>query len=158
VIVHCRWILRRLIRPAGCCSWDSRDRGLQHPRDDAHRPGAGGDFRLRPRASRFPALAGSDDPQSTLGIALASGAAGSFLMMITRRKADLAGHRVPRDGKRPVLRGDERHLRHADGGRARHRARRAGGAMLVLGVFFFQIREQFDSLDLHHLESLKEDR
>jgi hydrogenase-4 component E len=29
-------------------------------------------------------------------------------------------------------------------------------AVLVLGVFFFQIREQFDSLDLHHLESLKE--
>ncbi len=31
-------------------------------------------------------------------------------------------------------------------------------AMLVLGVFFFQIREQFDSLDLSHLESLKEER
>ncbi len=31
-------------------------------------------------------------------------------------------------------------------------------AMLVLGVFFFQIREQFDSLDLHHFESLREDR
>ncbi|HVY64090.1 MAG TPA: formate hydrogenlyase [Gammaproteobacteria bacterium] len=31
-------------------------------------------------------------------------------------------------------------------------------AMLVLGVFFFQIREQFDSLDLHHLESLKEEK
>jgi hydrogenase-4 component E len=31
-------------------------------------------------------------------------------------------------------------------------------AMLVLGVFFFQIREQFDSLDLSHLESLKEDK
>jgi hydrogenase-4 component E len=30
-------------------------------------------------------------------------------------------------------------------------------AMLVLGVFFFQIREQFDSLDLKHLESLRED-
>jgi hydrogenase-4 component E len=30
-------------------------------------------------------------------------------------------------------------------------------AVLVLGIFFFQIREQFDSLDLHHLESLKED-
>ncbi|HKT74789.1 MAG TPA: hypothetical protein VJQ47_18025 [Steroidobacteraceae bacterium] len=30
-------------------------------------------------------------------------------------------------------------------------------AMLVLGVFFFQIREQFDSLDLYHLESLRED-
>jgi hydrogenase-4 component E len=31
-------------------------------------------------------------------------------------------------------------------------------AVLVLGIFFFQIREQFDSLDLHHLESLKEDQ
>ncbi len=31
-------------------------------------------------------------------------------------------------------------------------------AMLVLGVFFFQIREQFDSLDLHHLERLREDK
>jgi hydrogenase-4 component E len=31
-------------------------------------------------------------------------------------------------------------------------------AMLVLGVFFFQIREQFDSLDLHHLETLKEEK
>jgi hydrogenase-4 component E len=30
-------------------------------------------------------------------------------------------------------------------------------AMLVLGVFFFQIREQFDSLDLHHFETLKEE-
>jgi hydrogenase-4 component E len=29
--------------------------------------------------------------------------------------------------------------------------------VLVLGVFFFQIREQFDSLDLQNLESLKED-
>jgi hydrogenase-4 component E len=29
-------------------------------------------------------------------------------------------------------------------------------AVLVLGIFFFQIREQFDSLDLHHLESLSE--
>jgi hydrogenase-4 component E len=28
--------------------------------------------------------------------------------------------------------------------------------MLILGVFFFQIREQFDSLDLKHLENLKE--
>jgi hydrogenase-4 component E len=31
-------------------------------------------------------------------------------------------------------------------------------AMLVLGVFFFQIREQFDSLDLKNFESLKEDQ
>ena len=29
--------------------------------------------------------------------------------------------------------------------------------MLILGVFMFQIREQFDSLDIHHLEKLKED-
>jgi hydrogenase-4 component E len=29
--------------------------------------------------------------------------------------------------------------------------------MVILGVFFFQIREQFDSLDLQHLEQLKED-
>jgi hydrogenase-4 component E len=28
--------------------------------------------------------------------------------------------------------------------------------MLILGVFFFQIREQFDSLDLKHLERLRE--
>ena len=28
--------------------------------------------------------------------------------------------------------------------------------MLILGVYFFQIREQFDSLDLKHLEKLKE--
>ena len=31
-------------------------------------------------------------------------------------------------------------------------------AVLVLGIFFFQIREQFDSLDLHHFESLRERR
>jgi hydrogenase-4 component E len=29
--------------------------------------------------------------------------------------------------------------------------------VFILGIFFFQIREQFESLDLHHLESLKED-
>lgn len=28
--------------------------------------------------------------------------------------------------------------------------------VFILGVFFFHIREQFDSLDLHHMESLKE--
>ncbi|NWG73206.1 MAG: formate hydrogenlyase [Rubrivivax sp.] len=28
---------------------------------------------------------------------------------------------------------------------------------LILGVFMFQIREQFDSLDIHHLERLKEE-
>ncbi|RIK98230.1 MAG: formate hydrogenlyase [Burkholderiales bacterium] len=29
--------------------------------------------------------------------------------------------------------------------------------VLILGVFMFQIREQFDSLDIHHLERLKDD-
>jgi hydrogenase-4 component E len=29
--------------------------------------------------------------------------------------------------------------------------------ILIMGVFMFQIREQFDSLDIHHLEKLKED-
>ncbi len=29
--------------------------------------------------------------------------------------------------------------------------------VFVLGIFFFQIREQFESLDLRHLEALKED-
>jgi hydrogenase-4 component E len=29
--------------------------------------------------------------------------------------------------------------------------------MIILGVFMFQIREQFDSLDIRHLEKLKED-
>jgi len=29
--------------------------------------------------------------------------------------------------------------------------------MLILGVFFFQIRERFDSLDLKHFEQLRDD-
>ena len=29
--------------------------------------------------------------------------------------------------------------------------------MVILGVFFFQIREQFDSLDIQHMEQLKQD-
>ena len=29
--------------------------------------------------------------------------------------------------------------------------------MVILGVFFFQIREQFDSLDIRHMEKLKDD-
>src|SRR6185437_12919167 len=40
-------------------------------------------------------------------------------------QGDPAGDRLPVDGERAVLRGDERHLRDADGRRARHRARRA---------------------------------
>ena len=29
--------------------------------------------------------------------------------------------------------------------------------MVILGVFFFQIRQQFDSLDIRHMESFKEE-
>ncbi|KVF75809.1 formate hydrogenlyase [Burkholderia sp. FL-7-2-10-S1-D7] len=29
--------------------------------------------------------------------------------------------------------------------------------ILILGIFMFQIREQFDSLDIHHLENLKDE-
>jgi hydrogenase-4 component E len=28
--------------------------------------------------------------------------------------------------------------------------------VLILGIFFFQVREAFDSLDLRHMEKLKE--
>jgi hydrogenase-4 component E len=28
--------------------------------------------------------------------------------------------------------------------------------MIILGVFFFQIRDQFDSLDIRHMEKLKD--
>ena len=64
--------------------------------------------------------------RNALGIALAVVLL-AFLMMITRRKAMSPGGGLPVDGERPVLRRDERHLRHADGRRAGHRARRAGG-------------------------------
>jgi hydrogenase-4 component E len=30
-------------------------------------------------------------------------------------------------------------------------------ATFIFGIFFFQIREQFDSLDIRHMEKLKED-
>jgi hypothetical protein len=30
-------------------------------------------------------------------------------------------------------------------------------AVFILGVFLFQIREQFDSLDIRHLEKLKDE-
>ena len=29
--------------------------------------------------------------------------------------------------------------------------------MVILGVFFFQIRQQFDSLDIRHMERAKEE-
>ena len=63
--------------------------------------------------------------RSTLGIAMASVML-SFLMMITRRKAipQVIGFLSMENGL--FFAATQRDLRHADGGRARHRARRAG--------------------------------
>ena len=92
--------------------------------------------------------------RSTLGIAMASVML-SFLMMITRRKAipQVIGFLAMENGLffaatsatygMPMV---------VELGIALD----VLVAMLILGVFFFQIREQFDSLDLQHLEKLKE--
>jgi hydrogenase-4 component E len=93
--------------------------------------------------------------RSTLGIAMASVML-AFLMMITRRKAipQVIGFLAMENGLffaatsatygMPMV---------VELGIALD----VLVAMLVLGVFFFQIREQFDSLDLEHMEKLKED-
>jgi hydrogenase-4 component E len=90
--------------------------------------------------------------RSTLGIAMASVML-SFLMMITRRKAipQVIGFLAMENGLffaatsatygMPMV---------VELGIALD----VLVAMLILGVFFFQIREQFDSLDLQHLEKL----
>ena len=92
--------------------------------------------------------------RSTLGIAMASVML-SFLMMITRRKAipQVIGFLSMENGLffaatsatygMPMV---------VELGIALD----VLVAMLILGVFFFQIREQFDSLDLKHMEKLKE--
>jgi len=92
--------------------------------------------------------------RSTLGIAMASVML-AFLMMITRRKAipQVIGFLAMENGLffaatsatygMPMV---------VELGIALDIL----VAMLILGVFFFQIREQFDSLDLKHLEKLKE--
>jgi hydrogenase-4 component E len=93
--------------------------------------------------------------RSTLGIALASVLL-SFLMMITRNKAipqvigflsmenSLLFAATAATNGMPML---------VELGIAIDVLM----GFLILGVFMFQIREQFDSLDIHHLERLKED-
>jgi hydrogenase-4 component E len=92
--------------------------------------------------------------RSTLGIAMASVML-SFLMIITRRKAlpQVIGFLAMENGLlfaatsatygMPLV---------VELGIALD----VLVGMLILGVFFFQIREQFDSLDLKHLENLRE--
>ena len=94
--------------------------------------------------------------RSTLGIAMASVML-SFLMMITRRKAipQVIGFLAMENGL---------FFAATSATYGMPMVVELGIAldvlvgMLILGVFFFQIREQFDSLDLKHLEKLKEDR
>src|SRR4030066_175612 len=93
--------------------------------------------------------------KSTLGIATASILL-AFLMMITRRKAvsqvigflamenglflaaTSAPYGMPMVGELGI-------------------ALDVLGGTFIFGVFFFHIRETFESLDIHHLEKLKED-
>ena len=92
--------------------------------------------------------------RSTLGIAMASVML-SFLMMITRRKAipQVIGFLAMENGL---------FFAATSATYGMPMVVELGIAldvlvgMLILGVFFFQIREQFDSLDLKHLEKLKE--
>jgi hydrogenase-4 component E len=92
--------------------------------------------------------------RSTLGIAMASVML-SFLMMITRRKAipQVIGFLSMENGL---------FFAATSATYGMPMVVELGIAldvlvgMLILGVFFFQIREQFDSLDLKHLERLKE--
>jgi hydrogenase-4 component E len=93
--------------------------------------------------------------RSTLGIAMASVML-SFLMMITRRKAipQVIGFLAMENGL---------FFAATSATYGMPMVVELGIAldvlvgMLILGVFFFQIREQFDSLDLKHLETLRED-
>ena len=92
--------------------------------------------------------------RATLGIAMASVML-SFLMMITRRKAlpQVIGFLAMENGL---------FFAATSATYGMPMVVELGIAldvlvgMLILGVFFFQIREQFDSLDLKHLEKLKE--
>jgi hydrogenase-4 component E len=92
--------------------------------------------------------------RATLGIAMASVML-SFLMMITRRKAipQVVGFLAMENGL---------FFAATSATYGMPMVVELGIAldvlvgMIILGVFFFQIREQFDSLDLKHLEKLKE--
>jgi hydrogenase-4 component E len=93
--------------------------------------------------------------RSTLGIALAVVML-SFLMMITRRKAisQVIGFLAMENGL---------FFAATSATYGMPMVVELGVAldvligMVILGVFFFQIREQFDSLDLRHMERLRED-
>lgn len=99
-------------------------------------------------------LLSSTIARGTLGIALASVML-AFLMMITRRKAitQVVGFLAMENGL---------FLAATSATYGMPMVVELGIAldvlvgMIILGVFFFQIRDQFDSLDIHHMEQLKE--
>ena len=125
----------------------------QHPDHDADRH-PGGDLRLQPGHCRSPQLS-SSLARGTLGIALACVLL-SFLMMITRAKAvpQVIGFLAMENGL---------FFAATSATYGMPMVVELGIALdvligvLILGVFMFQIREQFDSLDIRHLEKLKED-
>jgi len=92
--------------------------------------------------------------RGTLGIALATVLL-AFLMMITRRKAitQVVGFLAMENGL---------FLAATSATYGMPMVVELGIALdvlvgvIILGVFFFQIRDQFDSLDIHHMERLKD--
>jgi len=94
--------------------------------------------------------------RSTLGIAMAVVLL-SFLMMITRRKAvsQVIGFLAMENGL---------FFAATSATHGMPMVVELGIALdilvgvFILGIFLFQIREQFDSLDLHHMEALRDDR
>lgn len=98
---------------------------------------------------------GSTVTRSTLGIAMAVVLV-SFLMMITRHKAvsQVIGFLAMENGL---------FFAATSATYGMPMVVELGIALdvlvgvFILGIFFFHIREQFESLDLHHLESLRED-
>jgi hydrogenase-4 component E len=124
----------------------------QHPDDDDHRHRAG-DLRLQPGAADLQAV--GQLARGTLGIALACVLL-SFMMMITRSKAvpQVIGFLSMENGL---------FFAATSATYGMPMVVELGIALdvlvgiLILGVFMFHIREQFDSLDISHLEKLKED-
>ena len=155
-----RFVLKVIAAAVAAASADrSAERALgrrdadQHPDDHADRHRAG-DFRLRSGAADLGA-GEHDHPRH------ARHRAGERAALVPdddhAAQGRAAGDRLPGDGERPVLRRDQRDLRHADGGRARHRARRAGRHPASSASSSSRSASTFDSLDIRHLEKLKED-
>ena len=140
-------VIDRLEHPRGCRDAD------QHPDDDADRH-RGRDLRVQPGDTRSPGC-----PRRWPAARWASRCACvllSFLMMITRAKAvpQVIGFLAMENGL---------FFAATSATYGMPMVVEFGIALdvligvLILGVFMFQIREQFDSLDIRHLEKLKED-